>query len=118
VQVFSLEIGRPIEAPQTISIGPHTALDLAQRALVKRHLHELGIARRYNHFFKSEYIRLLRLVKSMRKKGQDVSSQLDTFCEYAQHKSVNSWGHVFYTGVIADSELMNYLASSALPAHL
>jgi hypothetical protein len=43
---------------------------------------------------------------------------LDTFCEYALHKSVNSWGHVFYTGVIADTGLMDYLEGGALPAHL
>ena len=83
-----------------------------------RHLHELGIGRRYNHFFKSEYIRLLRLVKSIRKKGQNVRAQLDTFCEYAGHKSVNSWGHVFYTGVIADAALMDYLETDDLPTHL
>lgn len=83
-----------------------------------RHLHELGIDRRYNHFFKSEYIRLLRLVKSIRHKGQNVRTQLDTFCEYALHKSVNSWGHVFYTGVIADAALMSYLETGVLPVNL
>ncbi|WP_198406318.1 hypothetical protein [Delftia acidovorans] len=118
VQVFCLAIGRPFEAPQTISLEPHAGLGVAQGALVARHLHELGISRRYNHFFKSEYIRLLRLVKSIRQKGQNVRSQLDTFCEYALHKSVNSWGHVFYTGVIADAALMDYLEAGVLPAHL
>lgn len=118
MQVFCLVIGRPLEAPQTISLAPHPDLDAAQHALVARHLHELGIGRRYNHFFKSEYIRLLRLVKSIRNKGLNVRTQLDTFCEYAVHKSVNSWGHVFYTGVIADAELMDYLDAGALPSHL
>jgi len=118
VQVFCLAIGRPFEAPESISIKPYPGLGAAQHALVARHLHELGIGRRYNHFFKSEYIRLLRLVKSIRQKGQNVRTQLDTFCEYAQHKSVNSWGHVFYSGVIADAALMEYLEAGVLPAHL
>lgn len=118
VQVFCLAIGRPLEAPNTISLEPHPVLGAEQRALVARHLHELGVSRRYNHFFKSEYIRLLRLVKSMRQKGQNVRTNLDTFCEYAQHKSVNSWGHVFYTGVIADAALMDYLETGVLPMHL
>lgn len=118
VQVFSLAIGRPFEAPQTISVEPHPGLGAAQHALVARHLHELGIGRRYNHFFKSEYIRLLRLVKSIRQKGQNVRTQLDTFCEYALHKSVNSWGHVFYIGVIGDAALMDYLEAGILPGHL
>lgn len=117
-QVFCLRIGRPFEAPQTISLDPHPGLSAAQQALVTRHLHELGIGRRYNRFFKSEYIRLLRLVKSIRQNGQNVRTQLDTFCEYALHKSVNSWVHVFYTGVIADAALMDYLEAGALPAHL
>ena len=117
-QVFCLTIGRPFEAPQTISLEPHPDLGAAQHALVARHLHELGIGRRYNHFFKSEYMRLLRLVKSIRQKGLNVRTQLDTFCEYALHKSVNSWGHVFYTGVIADAALMEYLEAGAFPAHL
>lgn len=117
-QVFCLAIGRPFESPQTISLEPHPGLSEVQQALVARHLHELGISLRYNHFFKSEYIRLLRLIKSIRQKGQNVRTQLDTFCEYARHKSVNSWGHVFYTGVIADEALMDYLEAGALPAHL
>lgn len=118
MQVFCLVIGRPLEAPQTISLEPHPGLDAAQHALVARHLHELGIGRRYNHFFKSEYRRLLRLVKSIRNKGLNVRTQLDTFREYALHKSVNSWGHVFYTGVIADAALMDYLEAGVLPSHL
>lgn len=118
VQVFCLEIGKPFEAPEAISVAPHPDLDAQQHALVARHLNELGITRRYHHFFKSEYIRLLRLVRSMRQKDQDVRAQLETFCEYALHKSVNSWGHVFYTGVIADAGLMDYLEGGVLPAHL
>ena len=118
MQVFCLVIGRPLEAPQTISLEPHPGLDAAQHALVARHLQELGIGRRYNHFFKSEYMRLLRLVKSIRNKGLNVRTQLDTFCEYALHKAVNSWGHVFYTGVIADAALMDYLEAGVLPSHL
>lgn len=117
-QVFCLRIGRPFESPQIISLYPNPGLSAAQQALVMRHLNELGIGRRYNHFFKSEYMRLLRLVKSIRQKGQNVRMQLDTFCEYALHKSVNSWGHVFYTGVIADAALMDYLEAGALPVHL
>lgn len=118
VQVFCLTIGRPFETPHTISLAPHPGLDAEQNALVARHLHELDIERRYHRFFKSEYIRLLRLVKSIRQKGLNVRTQLDTFCEYALHKSVNSWTHVFYTGVIADAALMEYLETGVLPEKL
>ncbi|GFZ67593.1 hypothetical protein PSE10B_41150 [Pseudomonas amygdali pv. eriobotryae] len=47
-----------------------------------------------------------------------IGTQLDNFCKYALYKSVNSWGHVFYTGVIADAALMDYLEAGVLPAHL
>ncbi len=118
VQVLHLQIGRPFDAPETISIAPHPGLNAAQAALVARHLNELNISKRYHHFFKSEYIRLLRLVKTMRQKGQNVNEHLQLFCEHALHKSVNSWGHVFYAGVLADAELMTYLEQGNLPARL
>jgi hypothetical protein len=117
-QVLKLEIGRPLEAPELISIKPHPGLDAAQGALVLRHLEELNITKRYHRFFKSEYIRLLRLVRSTRQKGQNVKENLQMFCEHALHKSVNSWGHVFYTGVLADAELVAYLEAGQLPTHL
>lgn len=117
-QVVQFEIGRPFEAPELISIKPHPGLDAAQGALVLRHLEGLSISKRYHRFFKSEYIRLLRLAKSARQKGQNVKENLQTFCEHALHKSVNSWGHVFYSGVLADSELVAYLETGELPAHL
>ena len=39
VQVLCLEIGRPFEAPETISVAPPPDLDAAQHALVARHLY-------------------------------------------------------------------------------
>lgn len=118
MQVVQLEIGTPYEAPASMSITPHPALAAAQTALVARHLEHLGISTRYNHFFKDEYLRLLRLVRTMRQKGQSVTAHLELFCENALNKSINSWGHVFYAGVLANAGLMDFLEHGQLPAHL
>jgi 5-methylcytosine-specific restriction endonuclease McrA len=115
-QVVVLRIGRPLEAPETIEITPHPGLTATDAALLARHLAELGIARRYSKFFRDEYIRLLRLAKSSRAKGQNVQQNLELFAEHALHKSPNSWGHIFYSGALADAELMEYLVGADLPA--
>lgn len=117
VQVVTLKIGRPFEAPEDISIHPHLDLDAVQSALVCRHLTELNITKRYYHFFKDEYARLQRLVSSTRSKGQSVRGNLEMFCENAMHKSMNSWLHVFYKGVLEDTDLMTYLESGPIRVH-
>lgn len=114
-QVIELEFVKPLEAPPSITLRPSTALNALQAALVSRHLNELGVIRRYNHFFRDEYMRLLRLTSDMRQRGQNLRDQLESFRNMASYKSVNSWGHVFYAGVIADNDLMAYLETGDLP---
>lgn len=117
-QVLHLEIGQPYHAPATIRLTPHPGLDLMQTSLVTRHLEHLAIAKRYHHFFKDEYLRLLRLVRTIRDKGRNVTASLELFCENALDKSVNSWGHIFYAGVLANPGLMDFLCQGQLPEHL
>lgn len=117
-QVLELEIGTPYNAPTSISVAPHNALAAAESALVGRHLDELNIAKRFNHFFKSEYLRLLRLVRDIRADGMDVTAMLGYFRRNARDKSINSWGHVFYTAVLSNAALMDYLRDGQLPADL
>lgn len=114
-QIVVLEIGKPFEAPVNIIIRPHPELDATDSELVSRHLIELGIDKRYRRFFRDEYMRLLRLTNNMRDKGQDIRQNLELFREYALHKSINSWGHVFYMGVLENIDLMIYLESGQLP---
>lgn len=117
-QVLELQIGTPYNAPTSISVAPHNALAAAESALVGRHLDELNIAKRFNHFFKSEYLRLLRLVRDIRADDMDVTAMLGYFRRNARDKSINSWGHVFYTAVLSNSALMDYLHDGQLPADL
>jgi hypothetical protein len=114
-QIVVLEFEKPLESPPSITLRPSSALNATQTALVARHLNELGIIRRYNHFFRDEYMRLLRLTSDIRRHGQNLREQLESFRNMASYKSVNSWGFVFYAGVIADNDLMAYLETGNLP---
>lgn len=114
-QVVVLEFRKPLEAPPSITLRSSPALGAAQSALVSRHLNGLGVIRRYNHFFKDEYMRLLRLTSDIRQRGQNLREQLASFRNMASYKSVNSWLHVFYAGVMADDDLMAYLEAGDLP---
>jgi 5-methylcytosine-specific restriction endonuclease McrA len=114
-QVVVLEFEKPLETPPSIRLRPSPALDTAQTALVSRHIHELGVIRRYNHFFRDEYMRLLRLTSDIHQRGQNLREQLENFRNMASYKSVNSWLHVFYSGVTADNDLMAYLETGDIP---
>jgi hypothetical protein len=118
VQIVSLEIGAPFDSPSFITVKPHTQLNIKQKELITRHLEELGIIRRYHHFFKDEYLRLLKLVNSIRRNGQDVHQYLNLFKFNALNKSVNSWLHIFYSGVLENVQLIQYLETGTLPSNL
>ena len=115
--VVRLAIGRPFESPSAFSIEPQISLTAQQSALISRHLEELGISSRYEKFFKTEYTRLRKLVSRARAKGQDVRERISEFHYYALDKSTNSWGAVFYQGVLDDAELMTFLEHGPLPAY-
>lgn len=117
-QVVKLTIGTPYNAPASITLAPHNALGAAESALVGRHLDQLNIAKRFNHFFRSEYLRLLRLVRDIRVDGMDVTAMLGYFRRNARDKSINSWGHVFYTAVLSNADLMDFLRDGQLPVDL
>jgi hypothetical protein len=44
-----------------------------------------------------------------------VQQSLQSFRELARLRSVNSWGHVFYTGVLANPDLLTHLTQAQLP---
>lgn len=117
LSVVRLVIGRPFDSPRSFAIQPHPVLTVDQSALISRHLKELGISSRYEHFFKTEYTRLKRLVSRAREKGQDVRERIAEFHEYALDKSTNSWGAIFYQGVLDDADLMVFLEHGPLPSY-
>jgi 5-methylcytosine-specific restriction endonuclease McrA len=115
-QIVDLRIGTPFNAPASISLEPTEALAQADADLVRRHLEGLKIVSRYHRFFRSEYLHLLRIVNMMRDNGQETVTFLRTFRDGERLRSVNSWRHVFYSGVLSSPDLVDFLEEAELPA--
>jgi 5-methylcytosine-specific restriction endonuclease McrA len=116
-QLVDLVISLPFTTP-TMSLVPAAHLNTDQAALVSRHLHELRMVERFYHFFRNQYIRLLRLIAKVRLNGQNVHGAIDNFRFHEQLKSTNSWAHVFYAGVMSNPDLLNFLETGTLPSLL
>ncbi|WP_279152654.1 hypothetical protein [Photobacterium iliopiscarium] len=117
-QVINLCIEKPFNAPESFSLEVAEGIDIQSRNIVMRHIKEIEFTGRYSKFFKDEYFRLLRIVKMMRDNGHNIEQQIDSFMAMAKDKSINSWGHIFYSGVRSNPELMDYLKSGDLSPHL
>lgn len=115
--VVELQINAPYDTP-TFDLAPSLNLDVARRRLVASHIRELAIPRRYGHFFRGQYIRLLRLVRKMRDSGQEIVPTLENFRLTFSHPSVNSWEHIFYDAALRNDELIAYLKDDLLPTNL
>lgn len=116
-QVLRLEIQAPFNAP-TFALRVVETLEPLSAELVKSHVRELDVERRYANFFRNEYRRVLRLVGAMRKSGQDVPGTLTTLKHGAIDRSPNAWEHVFYAAILDNPDLVEYLANADLPPYL
>jgi hypothetical protein len=117
-QAVELSIGRPFHAPRWINLLPHHQLTVQEGALVGRHLAGLNYALRYMRFFSDEHPRLLKLVNRSRESGQNVIQNLQNFRDNAKDKSINSWGHIFYDGVLKNASFVRYLEIGKLPSYI
>ena len=83
------------------------------------HSDELKLKNRYSRYFRSQYIRLLRLVKELRTDEElelpSIRSCIALFKRNARLKGLNSWDHVFYSSVLENGPLLNYLANADIP---
>jgi 5-methylcytosine-specific restriction endonuclease McrA len=116
-QVIELSIEPPFSAP-TFLLAPRDSLSSSERALVSTHMRELAIVERYAHFFLGQHRRVLRLVSSMRASSQDIEATLLGFRFDATAITPNSWEHIFYSAVLKNADLMDYLKNSVLPPYL
>lgn len=115
-QVLELTINPPFQAP-TFDLGAVDGLTASQRALVGRHVKELGIVKRYARFFRNQHQRLLRLVQNLREADLDVEANLNLFRDNSAEPTRNAWEHVFYHSVLANADMMAYLTDEDLPAY-
>lgn len=116
-QVLRLEVVPPYDKP-TFQLLVCPTLAAEEAALVRSHVRELAIEERYAHFFRHQHRRLLRLVGGMRRSGQDVKENLINFKANASYSSENSWEHIFYSAVVEDVDLLDYLVNAELPEYL
>lgn len=116
-QAVALTIEPPFETP-TFTLAPHGNLNPEERALVTRHMGLLKIEERYGHFFRTEHLRMLRLVDVVRKKNGSVPESISMFKLHAELRAVNGWSHIFWAAVAADADLLNWLENEDLPDYL
>lgn len=113
-QVLELTIDPPFGIP-TFDLGAVPLLTVPQRALVNRHVKELGIVQRYARFFRNQHQRLLRLVQNLREADLDVETNLILFRNNAASPTRNAWEHVFYSAVLSNTNMLSYLKDGDLP---
>ncbi|MFC3629869.1 hypothetical protein ACFOM8_10480 [Paracoccus angustae] len=113
-QVLEITIDPPFEAP-TFNLGAVSLLTAPQQALVSRHVKELGIVQRYARFFRNQHQRLLRLVQNLREADLDVETNLILFRNNAAAPTRNAWEHVFYSAVLSNTDMLDYLKDGDFP---
>ena len=70
---------------------------------------------RYGAFFRDEYMRLLHLSQEARDLGLDIAEDIPTFLRLYSKKAANLWPNIFYSAVLVDEELIEYLRNGDLP---
>jgi len=115
-QIIDLAIAPPYDAP-TFELRPHPNLLPEEAALVSAHLRELDVPARYVRFFRNEYRRLIRNVVKLRAAGLPVEATIDGFREGFSHPTPNSWQHVFYSAVLDNADLIEFLTNAELSAY-
>lgn len=115
-RTVDLVINAPFEAP-TFELRPHPDLLPEEASLVAVHLRELDIPARYVRFFRNEHRRLIRNVAKMRESGQPVHATIEAFRLGFADPTPNSWQHVFYSAVVDNADLMDFLTNADLPAY-
>ncbi len=115
-QVLALTIDPPFDTP-TFELGAVEELTAPQRRLVGRHVQELGIVQRYARFFRNQHQRLLRLVHSLRTADLDVEANLILFRDNAAVPTRNAWEYVFYSAVLSNADMLDYLKDADMPEY-
>lgn len=112
--LLSIDFRPPLEAP-AMTLQVCATLEAMVYALTMRHVQQLQIERRFQHFMKDEFSRLLRLAQDSRQEGGDVRDDLHTFVRHAQRRGINLWDSIWYASVLANADLVSYLAEGDLP---
>jgi hypothetical protein len=116
-QVIELRFYPPYNAPKFTLSCREGLLD-EQTRLVKSHMRELELEKRYLSYFRHQHIRLLKLVRKLRENSQNVKSSLVAFRDSFAASGANVWDHVFYAAVLEDDAMMTYLEYESFPQYI
>ncbi|WP_439856712.1 hypothetical protein [Pseudomonas syringae] len=113
-QVLEIVIEPPFDKP-TFRIVIARWLTAEQRSVVKSHLRELAIEKRFARFFKRESVRILKLAAQARASRLDVPQAIELFRSSAEDPSINGWQHLYFASVLANPPMIEYLTNGRLP---
>lgn len=112
IEIMVLTIKAPYSKGTDFELNVNEELDTGLKKLSKRHLKELNIEDRYRRWFKSEFLRLKKLVLGLLEQGESFEKVL-FFLETAHAqgllKGINYWDTVFYKSVLSNSDLLEFL---------
>lgn len=114
--VLTAQILPPYNSGTTTRIGIRDDVHpISLRQLCIRHCEEMEIPARYQVFFRTQYLRLRRLLIDRRNGDNLPIAELTDIIEIFRRlfilKSCNSWNYVFYTSVLENPDLLHFLAS-------
>lgn len=115
-QVARLEFIAPLELP-AVRLVVHPDLDPAHIGLMRLHFGALQMHERLQSFIETEWMRVLRLAGRERRRGRDVPDAIRTMAHHAADRSVNTWEHLLWEGILADPAMLDYLSNGLLPAN-
>lgn len=118
--LLELRISEPFSSPVAFTVAVPDSLDLALSSLVARHIEGINFVERFEEFCRQHYTNLLMMFVEERKEPEpDSSTRIITrFLRQYEKESVNRWESVFYRGVLANQNLLNYLDNGDLPDFL
>lgn len=116
-QILRIVIHPPYDTP-TFSIELMDWLSDEQRAVVRAHIRELAIERRFAGFFKGESMRILKHAAKIRKGNQTIEESVELFRSLHEDPTLNSWQHLYYRAVLDNPDMLEYLATGVLPAKI
>ena len=117
---LELEITTPYGSPSSFIAVVPTAVPEPFRSVIIRHLGEIKLLDRFEEFCIEEYTDLLStLAEEKADDGRDsVQEMILTFYKKAKKRSTNKWVAIFYRGILANIELLDYLEQADLSEYL
>lgn len=116
--IYRVTISGDFETPE-FSIE-YESVPHKYKALVVEHVEGVKLAARFIKYCGTKYLHLLKNVSELREEQNEALLEwmLKKFLRDSENNSINCWEAIFYRGVLASDDLMEYLRSGDLPDDL